>query len=732
MLRSEWPLLACVALAACGCRSRQDVGPYPNAPVVLISVDTLRADRLGLYGFSTGSTPAIDALGREGVVFEDVYSPCPQTLPAHVSLMTGLLPPRHGVRDNIGFTLKPGPRTLAERFKAAGLATGASVSAYVLRSQTGIGRGFDVFDDRLEIAGAAESLGSVQRDGAVAVESLGRWIEEQGGRRFFAFLHLYEPHTPYAPPERHRRFAHPYDGDVAYADELVGRFLDRLRAKGILDRAVVAFTSDHGEGLNDHGEEEHGIFLYREAVHVPLVLRLPGAMRAGTRVKGTVALADVAPTLLDLAGMPQDGIDAVSLRPAVAAGRAEPRPVYSETLFPRYHYGWSELYAVTEARYRYIRAPRPELFDVARDPAEKENVIASSAAAADKMKAWLERQVDLGKVAPPEAVSPEVLEKLQALGYVGAPSAAATASATDLPDPKDKIDAVEGLNEALRLRSENRLDDAVVRLRALLADNPRMVDASEKLGASLFDLGRSREAVAVLERALEVDPARSGTHLALARIHGLEGRLDRAARHAEIASEGNPGLGFEVLAQIMMDRGELGRAAELARRSLQADDERVMSHFILGVVAQKQRRCEDALRSFRRAEELLRLHEQTIVRNLHANMGDCLARMGREAEAETAFLAEIETLPQSREARVGLATLYRSQGRDGAARSVLGDLIAADPRPNADLYWTVVRTFAVLGDTEAARRWAAEGRARFPSDPRFRQASPLPLGEGKG
>jgi Tfp pilus assembly protein PilF len=314
-----------------------------------------------------------------------------------------------------------------------------------------------------------------------------------------------------------------------------------------------------------------------------------------------------------------------------------------------------------------------------------------------------------------------VLEKLQALGYVGTAGAAA-ANATDLPDPKDKIGAVRDLKDALRLRQENRLEDAVARFRAVLADNPRMVDAWEKLGATLFDLGRSSEAVAALDKALEVDPARSSTHLTLARIHGLEGRIDRASRHAEIASEGNPGQGFEVLAQIMMDRGELGRAAELARRSLQADDERVMSHFILGVVAQKQSRCEEALGSFRRAEEVLRRRKQTIVRNLHANMGDCHARLGREADAEKEFLAEIATLPHSREARVGLATLYRSQGRDAAARSVLGDLIAVDPRPTADLYWTVVRTFAVLGDAEAARHWAAQGRARFPSDPRFRGA----------
>jgi len=706
--------------AAQGC-GRRDLGPYRDASVVLISIDTLRADRLPAYGYRAGATPALDRLAAEGVVFEDVYSPCPQTLPAHASLLSGLLPPRHGVRDNIGFTLPPGPRTLAERFKAAGFVTGAAVSAYVLRAQTGIARGFDSFDDRLEIPGVSESLASVQRDGSVAVESLGRWMDEQGQKRFFAFLHLYEPHAPYAPPERHRRFSHPYDGEVAYADELVGRFVDRLRQKGVLDKAIVALTSDHGEGLNDHGEEEHGIFLYREAVHVPLLLRLPGAARGGKRVKGTVALGDVAPTLLELAGLAADGMDAVSLAPALRAGRAEPRPVYSETLFPRYHFGWSELYAVTEDRYRYIRAPRPELFDLAQDPGEKTNLFAARAAAAAPMNAWLERQVQVGSVAAPERVSPETQERLQALGYIGTASRA-TVARGELPDPKDKVAAAEELKKAIVLRRSGRLEEAIVQLRKVLADNPRMIDGWELLGFSLSDLGRAQEAVAALDEAVKIDPARSGTHLALAGIHAMAGRTDRAVKHAEIGSAGDPGRGFELLAQLMMDRGDLPRAAEFARRSVQADDRREMSHFILGEVARKQGRCEEALLSFRQAEDALRLRKQTLLRNLHASKADCLARLGREAEAEREFLAEIKTIPYSRDGRVGLATLYRSQGRDAEARAVLGGLIAAEPHPTADHYWTVVRTFSVLGDVDAAREWAAQARTRYPSDPRFRGA----------
>ena len=274
--------VAMAAALAVGCGPRPG-GIYKDASVVLVSIDTLRADHLALYGYRAGRTPTWDRLGREGIAVDDVYSHVPLTLPAHASMLTGLLPPRHEVRDNMGFHLKEGHRTLAERFKARGFATGGAISAYVLRSQTGIARGFDTYDDELIIDAGSESLGSLQRDGGVAVASLLRFVEAQRDKRFFAFLHLYEPHSPWAPPEKYRDLASPYDGDVAQADELVARFLDGLRAKGLLGRVILAVTSDHGEGLGDHGEEEHGIFLYREAVHVPLVLRLPDGAGATSR-----------------------------------------------------------------------------------------------------------------------------------------------------------------------------------------------------------------------------------------------------------------------------------------------------------------------------------------------------------------------------------------------------------------------------------------------------------------
>ncbi len=710
---------AFAVVAGAGCRAR-DAGSWPEAPVVLVSIDTLRADRLPLYGYERGATPHLDALGRESLVFDDVYSHCPLTLPAHASMLTGLLPPRHGVRDNAGFTLEPGARTLASRLSRAGWATGAAVSSYVLRAGTGIAQGFERYDDAIDRDASREDMAEQQRDGAVAVDTLLRWIETQGERRFFAFLHLYEPHTPYAPPPPYReRFAdRPYDGEVAYADALVGRLLDRLRARGLLDRAIVAVTSDHGEGLGDHGEQEHGFFLYREAVRVPLVLRLPGGARGGTRVRGAVAQVDLPATLLDLVSVPADGMDGVSLRPAFG-GRGPGRPVYSETFLPRYHFGWSELLSATDDRYRYIRAPRPELYDLKADPGEKTDRVADLAATSAALGAWLAERAS-HSVPAPSPVDAATRKKLEALGYVGGGGAELSSSTGGLADPKDKIPVLEAFKRAVARRREGRDEQAVAELRAVLADSPGMLDAWETLGLSLARLGREAEAIRALERAIAIDPASPAAHLALARVHALAGRPDLVETHAEAATARGPGEAYELLAELRLRQGRLEEAAECARRSLAADSRRVVGHVVLGTVARRAGRCEDAIAEYRRAAEGQTGHHGLVVPGIRSGMADCLARLGREAEAEREFQAEIATIPHSRDGRLGLATLYRSQGRDAEARRALEGVVAAHPRPGPEEYWVVVQTARVLGADEAARTWAARARSRFPGDARFR------------
>jgi arylsulfatase A-like enzyme/Tfp pilus assembly protein PilF len=714
-------LVLASAIGGCG-RERQHAlnpGAFRGAPIILISIDTLRADRLPLYGYGTGSTPALDRLGREAVVLDDLYSHSPLTLPSHASLLTGLLPFHHGVRDNVGYAVRSDEQTLATRLKAAGYATGGAVSAYVLRHQTGIGRGFDFFDDRIEKAGTGEVLSETQRDGAQTVDALAGWIDQPRSTSVFAFLHLYEPHTPYAPPSSHR-MADPYDGEVAYADDLVGRLFDRLRARGLFDPAIVAVVSDHGEGLGDHGEAEHGIFLYREALHVPGILRLPGGADGGTRVPGTIGTVDVTATLLDLVGLGVSGLDGRSLVPALTATRVEDRSVYSETLYPRLHFGWSDLTSVTDGRYRFIRAPRPELFDLTTDPREQQNLVAAKASTATALGAWLDRTTAGSSVSEPAAVTADARERLKALGYVGSAPAPSTAASRFLPDPKDGITSYEALKQANALEAAGKYTDAIAALRRLVQANPRMLDGWESLAKALARADRIPEAIDAFGKVLAIEPLKAETHLALAKIYGITRETARARQHAELALSREPAAAYEALAELAMDERKPLDARVYAHKSIDADSSRYMSYFLLGVIAQEQGRCDDAIGEFERAIDRKRLEPQTVVPNLHARLGDCFGRTGRPTEAEREFNTEIATIPASPEARIGLASLYRSQGRDAEARHMLEGVVEKAPQPMADTYWTVVRTFTVLGDVAAAREWAAKARQKFPSDPRFR------------
>jgi tetratricopeptide (TPR) repeat protein len=334
------------------------------------------------------------------------------------------------------------------------------------------------------------------------------------------------------------------------------------------------------------------------------------------------------------------------------------------------------------------------------------------------MDRWLDAKVALGAAAKPEEVPSDVREKLQALGYVG--GGAVPAASNALPDPKDRIGVYEDFKQGLSLRLAGRRAEAVAQLRKVVGANPDMRDAWEMLGVTLLEMDRKKEAIEALDRTIALDPTRADPHLALARIYALDGRRDLAVRHAEVAASREPGKAYELLAQLTLDQGRLDRAADAARRSLDADPQRVMSHFVLGVLAQRAGRYEEALAAFRKAEDANRLQKGSVVLKLHASMADCLARLGREAEAEREFQAEIQAVPWSAEGRLGLAMLYRSQGRDAEARAALAGLVAAQPRPTAETYWTVVRAFSVLGDAAAAREWASRARTKFPNDSRFR------------
>jgi choline-sulfatase len=680
-----------------------------DGPIVVVSIDTLRADHVSAYGRARRPTPAIDRVAADGVLFERAYSNAPQTLPAHVSILTGQLPPRHGVRDNVGFAVRPGEPTLPGMLRSRGYRSAAFVSAYVLRPETGIGRQFDEYDASFPPSIEA-SMGSLRRDGAETVTAADAWLSRQRDGRFLLFVHLYEPHRPWRMPPPFSETGG-YEGAVGYADAVVGGLMDRLRARHLYDSALVILLSDHGEGLGDHGEEEHGVLLYDEAVHVPLVVKLPGQRRAGSRIGTPVQHVDIVPTVLDIAGVRAPGVfDGVSLR-GILDGTVRTIPdrgIYAEALYAYYHFGWSELRSITDSRFRYIQAPTPELYDLRDDPHERRNTASLRPASASAMDGAV-RRVAGGRLEQPSLVTGEELERLQALGYVE--SAPARSDAGSLTDPKQEIRWLERYRDGIRLASERRYADASAAFREVLARHPEMVDVWTQLGHTELRAGRYPQSIEALERAVALKPSVTATVLALAGAELRVGALDRAAAHARLALERDPAGAHEVLARVALAKGRVDEALEEARESERTGAGLPLPAFIQGMILCNAGQYDRAIPLLQQAAARL-APRRLALRDLHQALGDALAQVGRYAEAEAAFTRELESFPENSRTRASLALVYAAEGRRAEAERALTALVATTPTPAS--YELAARTLAIVGDASAAAEMAEEGLRAFP------------------
>jgi arylsulfatase A-like enzyme/tetratricopeptide (TPR) repeat protein len=689
-------LLCCIAAVA-SCRRRD---AFPNAPVVVVSIDTLRADHLPAYGYHEVATPALDAFRNDALLFENAYSHVPLTLPSHVTVLTGLLPPQSGVRDNTGYSLAADRATLPELLRRSGYATGAAVSAVVMAKTSRVDRGFDFYDDNVEASAPGQPLGAIQRSGFETERVAEEWIGERSGKAFFFLLHLYEPHTPYRPPEPYasRYPDRPYDGEIATADAIVGKFFEFLKAKGLYDRAVIVLMSDHGEGLGDHGEDEHGLLLYREDLHVPLMVKLPGSLERGERVARPVGLVDVFPTVAALTGVsPPPGLAGASLlAPETAAGAS--RAIYGETLFPRYHFGWSDLACLTDGRHHYIHAPRPELYDVVADPGEKNDLAPGLPPAFRALRAQM-MSLDRPRQ-PPGASDPEQLKKLASLGYIG--SASPSETARDLPDPKDHIQEIRALRAALALYADRRYAEAIAALRALLAKNPGMADAWGALAEAEHKLGRFSASLQALARQDRLTPGSPHILLSFANQYLELSDLPQARLYAERALAANaPPEAHEVLARIALAGRDFAAAEREANLALEGHQNRKLPYLVLAQVQKARGDLPGALRTLDEVQEKLARSGQGEMSNVHYLRGDVLARMQRDAEAETEFRKEISIFPDNAAAWTGLALLYASQGRMDDTRRTIDGLLRASPTPRG--YRAAAETLRILGDPAAAR-----------------------------
>jgi tetratricopeptide (TPR) repeat protein len=676
-----------------------------TAPIILISIDTLRSDHLSAYGDKAIHTPSIDALANDAILFERAYSHCPLTLVSHASIFTGLLPSQHGIYDNIGYALGAKTKTLAEVLKGSGYATGGAVSAIVLRGETGISRGFDFYDDDVEINAQSLSIGRSQRAGDATREIAQKWIEQQGTKPFFFFLHIYEPHTPYEPT---------YDADVEKADGVIGRFVAFLRERNLYDRATIILLSDHGEGLGDHGEDEHGVFLYREALQVPLLVKLPGSARGGTRVATPVQLIDVFPTLAAPFGQKVADAKGESLLD-IASGTAKPQPIYSETHYPRLHFGWSELQSLISGGDHFIQAPKPELYDLAADPAEKDNQLTNRRRAYVAMRTAIAPFV---KAAPaPSAVDPEQAQQLAALGYIG--STVSTADGAALPDAKDRIQSLRAYKDGLLAFQEQHYEQAVAMFTAILKENPNTIDIWSMQTKALEKLGRKAEAVEAAKSGLRISPTATNLAIAVANDSLDLGRLDDAEKHARLAMRDVPSQAHYVLAHVALQRKDFARATAEANAALASNRDRPASQMLLGEIALEQGQVENALARFDESLKLLQEKKHAPIARLNFFRGDCLARLGHFDEAENAFRAEIQQFPAEPRPYKNLILLYSMTGRSDVATQLIFELEKAAPTPPS--YVAISEVLHTVGDDNGSRFWAVRGLQHFPNDPNLRQ-----------
>jgi arylsulfatase A-like enzyme/predicted Zn-dependent protease len=695
--------------------------------VILITVDTLRADKIGCYGNARVRTPVMDDFAAHGVRFEKCIAQTPLTLPSHTTIMTGTLPVYHGVRDNGGFVVPPELVTMAEAYKAKGYATAAFVAAYVLDSRWGLNQGFDTYFDKFDLGRYEKiALGEIQRPANEVIDQALGWLEKNKDGKFFAWIHLYDPHTPYAPPEPFRsEYPHPYLGEIAYTDSQLARLWDYLGRNGLRDRLFLVFAADHGESLGEHRENSHGFFVYQAALHVPLIFVTPFAGLQGVTSPETVALADIMPTVLEMTGTPvPDRVQGRSLvpsffRPGAAAGRL----AYAETFYPRYHFGWSDLRSVQDGRYKLILAPVPELYDLEKDPEESKNLVylekevfADLSARAEALTAEAGRdalEVDISKV------DEETREKLAALGYVGSFMDPAKLEGKRLADPKDKISVFNRLTKAREDGLSGSPEEGIRAIQSIIAEDPAISDAHFALGNIFFKSRRFEEALDAFQRSLDLKPDDSFAVINIANCYQALGRAEEAERFVldHIARGFDDPQLFFLLGNIRVRLKDTDGAIAYFERCLAANPQSASAHNAIAAVCLNNDRLDEAETHLKAASELM-----PTLTGLRYNQAQLLEKRGRLAEAAESYLAEIGDSPKNFRALFNLSRVYRLMGREDDEFAALKRTIEVEPNFGV-AYFYLARIYLHRGDNyEEAIALAKKGIELRPA------VSELPLG----
>jgi len=692
--------------AAVGSVSSGSTAKLYGQNVLLITLDTTRADRLGCYGYAGAATPTLDELAEQGVLFLHAQSQVPLTFPSHASLMTGRYPKELGVRVNGRNALAPTHPTLATIFKEHGYGTAAFVSAAVVDSRYGLDRGFDTYSDDMGRQGENLDLAPPERPANVVTDDALAWLDSAADKPFFVWIHYYDPHDPYEPPSAFRA-AHPdpYDGEIAFMDTQIKRVVDWLNSRRLRDRTLVIAVGDHGESFGEHGELGHTVFLYQTNLSVPMILTHP-SLRTGHRVEAVVECVDLLPTVLSLMGWtPPPGLLARDLTPALAGELIDSTESYGESHHVNWSYGWAEQRSLTTQRWKYISSTEPELFDLAADPRERVNVLAGFPKVARQMREAL--QARFLEMQPGEAGAITIDEgarrELESLGYLsgGTQPSAGGFLTPNLPDPKRMLPVFEQVKQGRAFLAANQLEqaiavlkqaaqaspgsmsihfllgmayqksrrpgDAIAALEDALRLDPRYPPALQMMAESLVAVGRREEAARHYRAVLALDDANAGAHGALAQFLRQNGNTDEALHHLQRAIEIDPdnAEALNELGIVYEKQGDLERAADVYRRAVAANPDHAIAQFNLGMLLLRGGHALDAPPHLRQAVVFKPDLARAIVRRAGA-----FAESGDVDAAEAAFEAVADNTEVALQARFNLAVFAERRGdREAATRA---------------------------------------------------------------
>ena len=682
--------------------------------VLLVTLDTTRADRLGCYGHAAARTPALDGLAASGVRFERAYCQVPLTLPSHTCLLTGTYPPTNGIHVNGAAIVGKDIPTLAEAFQKRGYRTGAFLSAWVLNAAFGLDRGFDRYDDR--VGGDADDSGVVhqERSAKRTAEAALAWLGEKPAGRFFAWVHFFDPHHPYTPPSPFDRdLEDPYDGEIAFMDSQFARLLEWLDQSGLRERTLIVVVGDHGEAFGEHGETEHGLFLYNSTTRVPLIFSLPTRVARTRALDVDAQLADVAPTILDLLDMqPLAGAQGRSLRPALETGTMPFEPIYAESDYARVGFGWASLRSFTTQAWKYIDAPRPELYDRAADPDELANVLEAHADIAERMRRELDAFV--GKLAKCTAENASLddadLRALEGLGYVGGSLAEDDTDANIVRrDPKDMVDVYHGLLEAQRLSRLQRFEEVVPLLEPLALQSPESDELRATLGEAYLKLNRLPEAEREYRAALRTVPNNPRKLCRLGDAIMRQGRIDEALEQYQqalaVSEDYEPA--HNKLGVAYLRKQQIPQAVEHFRRCVELAPHSANALTNLANLLTQMGRLDEALKLLRAA-----LQNDSNFAPAHRNLWQVLAKMNRGKDAIKALRNACRVLPDDISLKRTLAGFLIQAGDNtpGAAQEALElALLCCEQEPgNPQNHDALGIAHAAMGDfvqaTNAARR----------------------------